>query len=807
MLSIKIFNYSRRTMAVASTCFLYLLMTCAPQALAEWEEQAGRDGQAAGRDSCTVLFDQPERTLRIIISDSSGGRVSGATVRVVCGALHREMRTDPDGISILELPPGRYYLQIEAPGFARVSRRATVLTEPDATELNLALTVAGISNAVTVTANTGYVAVGTATGTKTDTPLIETPQSISVITRDEMTQRGVQTLNEALRYTPGVSVELYGMDTRFDWLQIRGFDENQYGVFRDGSRWDSTAGRIDTYGIEEVSVLRGPSSVLYGQNNPGGLINLITKRPPSEALREIQLQFGSYNNRQVQADFGGPIGDHWRYRLTGLSRNADTQVDFVPDNRRFIAPALTWVPTENTTLTLLGDYQHDGIRWTQFLPIYGTLLPNPNGKIPVNLFTGEPGFDYVKRNQHSAGYLLDHRLNGVWSLHQNFRSSSFDYDGTTVYGTGLEPDLRTLNRLGIYYFWDSGLYTLDNRAQARFRTRGLDHSVLVGLDYSHTYGSSVNSSGAAPSIDVFNPVYGQTVGPLAVFADSDTRTVQTGIYLQDQIKFKRNWVITLSGREDWVGTRNRDFLVDSTDRQNDNKFTGRGGLVYLSEIGLAPYFSYSTSFLPTSGLDFYGNSFRPTTGRQEEAGVKYQPKLWNGFITASFFNLTQQNVKTPDPANPLNTIQLGEVRSRRFELEWVASLKTGLNLHVSYAYTNIKVTQTTIPEEIGKRVPLVADHTASALAEYTIPKGRFAGLGGGLGVRYTGDKAGNPDNSIVIPVYTLLDASLHFGWKRLRFGVNASNLTDKRYIAVCNSVAYCNFGYARNVIGNVRFRW
>jgi iron complex outermembrane recepter protein len=256
-----------------------------------------------------------------------------------------------------------------------------------------------------------------------------------------------------------------------------------------------------------------------------------------------------------------------------------------------------------------------------------------------------------------------------------------------------------------------------------------------------------------------------------------------------------------------VGARNRDFLVDSTDKQNDNKFTGRAGLVYLSELGLAPYFSYSTSFLPTSGLDFYGNSFRPTTGRQEEAGVKYQPKLWNGFITASFFNMTQRNVQTPDPVNPLNTIQLGEVRSRGFELEWVASLKSGLNLHASYAHTNIKVTQTTIPEELGKRVPLVADHTASALAEYTIPKGRFAGLGGGFGVRYTGDKAGNPDNSIVIPGYTLLDASLHFGWQRLRFGVYASNLTDKRYIAVCNSVAYCNFGYARNVIGNVRLQW
>src|SRR6185436_12112876 len=292
------------------------------------------------------------------VSDSSGAPIVGATVSLRCGTFRQDGRTTGDGAYRITAPAGPYLVEVNAPGF-EMSAETTNLTPTTGATRDFSLATGTDSSIITVTESGGFFAGSSTSATKTDAPLIEIPQSVSVITEDQMESRNVQTINEAIRYTGSVDVDTYGTETRFDWINIRGFDQSTYGLYRDNSRWQSgnVSGQIDPYMIQEVDIVKGPSSVLYGQNQPGGLVNLVTKRPPSRMLRELVINYGSFNRRQVAADFGGPLGDSttMKYRVTGLFRKSDTQVDHVPDDRWFIAPGLTFTPNNQTTWTLLAD--------------------------------------------------------------------------------------------------------------------------------------------------------------------------------------------------------------------------------------------------------------------------------------------------------------------------------------------------------------------------------------------------------------------------------------------------------------------
>ena len=790
---------------------LLLLMACPLLRTLSAQEQVKPSG--ARNAPCQIDPQSPQVRLSGTISDPSGGLIPGATVVLKCGNFRQETRSASDGTYSVSVPVGNYQVEITASGF-ELSKQQSVSVVAGAEHeqtLSLSLEIKPVGSIVTVTAPSGYVADSATTATKTDTPLIETPQSVSVITLDQMRSRNVQTLGETVRYSAGVGVDRFGADARFDWFSIRGFDESSYGLFRDNSRWQSgtVEGQIDPYMLQEVDVIRGPSSVLYGQNTPGGLVNLVTKRPQTEPSGELVFNFGSYHRKQIQGDITGPLDQnaHWRYRLTGLFRDSETQVKYVPDDRRLIAPALTWAPGNNTTLTILSDYQFDDLGWAQFLPSQGTFTANPNGRIRTDFFTGEPGYDYFHRQQWSIGYLFEHRFSDVWTVRQTSRYSKIAFDGKTAFGGGLQSDLRSLSRFGFSNNLALGLYTLDSQALAQFKTKSVEHTVLFGVDYSHL-DTKVNSGFSfAPALDVFNPVYGQTVPALFIYNRTDEPSHQTGFYAQDNIKIDKKLVITLSGREDLTKLTTRNLLAGSASEQSPSKFTGRAGITYVSDFGLAPYFSYSTSFLPTTGVNFYGVPFNPTTGTQYEGGVKYQPRESNSFITASVFQLNQRNVQTPDPANPLNTIQTGEIRARGIELEGVASVFRGLKLQSSYSYLNQEVTKTTDPTQAGKRPTLVPKQLFSFAADYTVSKGPLLGLGGNVGVRYVGTTAGDPQNTFILPAYTLLDASVRYDYKRIRLQVNATNLADKIYVPVCTSVSFCNYGYRRNIIGSISYRW
>jgi iron complex outermembrane receptor protein len=768
---------------------------------------AEKSPEAAGPPPLPCNTQGLAHTLRGTVTGPTNAAVPAATIVFTCGDGRKSTVTTGDGSFSLPLSEGTYQVSIHASGFAPLSRVITLGPNAEFAPLSFSLVLDTAVNTVTVSANSGFVPGDTLSATKTNTPLIETPQSVSVITADDLTIHNPQSVNDAIAYTPGVAPAVYGQDTRFDWITIRGFAAQSYGMFRDGLRWQSsdTSGHIEPFGLEQIDVLKGPASVLYGQSGPGGVINFVSKRPLAVPLMELEFDHGSYGRHQGRADFGGPLDRQGKvlYRMVGLLRNSNTQVDFVPDNRRFIAPSLTWDPSGQTALTFLAEWQYDRTNWEQFLPAQGSLLPNPNGVVPTHRYLGEPS-DFYRRQQWSAGYLFEHHFHHVWTLRQNFRYANISNNGDVHYGFGFgaDTDYRTLQRYASAYLMSSHIYSTDTQAEAVFHTGSVSHNVLVGEDYSNAYEQILSSSGDGGVIDVFHPVYGKTVTDYVPYSWPHSPSSQNGIYLQDQVKVKQHLIFTLGGREDWAAFRTRDTLVPgSYQRQNDSKFTGRTGVMYLTDTGFASYFSYSTSFVPTTGTNLNGVAFKPTTGKQYEVGAKYQPRNWNGFLTASFYNVTEQNVQTTDPANPDNTVQTGEVRSRGVELEGVTSLAFGLKLRAGYSYDDMVVTKAN-DASLGHRPVLVPEQTAGLLLDYTLQRTSLKGMDLGGGARYTGITAGAPDGSLSVPGYTLYDAELGYSIHGLRFAVNATNLADKHYVAVCSTIAYCNYGAARNVIGS-----
>jgi iron complex outermembrane receptor protein len=754
--------------------------------------------------SCNTPGDA--HALKGTVTDPTGAAISSANVTFLCGDQQKSVVTSASGTFSLNLLPGNYQVQIVAPGFTQLSRAVTLAAGDTYVPANFGLALGTAQNTVTVSANGGFVGEDTATGTKTDTALVEVPQSISIITGAELSTRNVQSLDQALDYTPGVSPAIYGQDPRFDWITIRGFEAQSYGLFRDGLRWQSsdTTGRIEPFDLEQIDILKGPASVLYGQSEPGGVINLVSKRPLAQPLHDLEFDAGSYNRRQGRLDFSGPLdpGGKLLYRIVGLDRNSGTQVDFLPDNRRYVAPSLTWVIGKQTALTFLGEWQYDHTNWGQFLPAYGTLLANPNGIIPINRYLGEPS-DYYKRQQWDAGYLFEHHFSDIWTLRQNFRYSNVSNSGNDHYGYGFGPDsFSVLQRFGAGYFLASHVYAVDTQLQAAFNHANLSNTILLGEDYSAAYESILSTSGPGGSINVFHPVYGQAADNFAPYSLTRSPSAQNGIYLQDQVKLRQHLIFTLGGREDWAVFRTRNlYTPGSFARQHDSKFTGRAGVTWLTNSGFAPYFSYSTSFVPTTGTNLLGVAFKPTTGTQYEVGAKYQPHGWRGFLTGSFYNVAENNVQTADPTNPLNTVQTGAVRSRGVELEGVADLYSSLKLHAGYDYDDLVVTKAN-DDTLGHRPILVPEQTASLLLDYTIPQSTLKGVNFGGGVRYIGISAGAPDGTLPVPGYTLFDANAGYTFHSVRFSVNATNVADKRYVALCDTTAYCNYGASRNVIGS-----
>ena len=668
---------------------------------------------------------------------------------------------------------------------------------------------------------TAPIVKNTGTATKTDTPLIEIPQSISVITDRQMRDRGVHGVEEALWYTAGTQGGQYGDDSRSDWTLIRGFRPARYldGLAMVDGAWTGDS-RIEPYGLERIDVLKGPASVNYGAMPPGGMLNFVSKRPTADPLREVEVQVGSYDLRQAAFDLSGPLNDSGTllYRLTGLARNSDNIVEHVHDDRYYFAPAITWTPDERNSLTVLARWQKaDTVEGGGFLPAEGSLYPGPNGTIPRSFFAGEPGGnDYIKTNQ-SLGYEFSHDFGGGTRFRQNLSYMRADVDATAggIGAFGLQDDFipgsdpgRTL--LTRYYYPrldESSSFAVDNSLAFAFDTGRVRHDMLAGLDYRRSRDDIAQAFlFGAPSLDIYNPVYGAGLTVPDFTSHTQQTQGQVGLYVQDQAKFDR-WVFTFGGRHDWVGTDTRDRIGGGRQHQSDERFAGRVGVNYLFDNGLAPYVGYSQSFQPTVGTDFDGRAFVPTTGEQVEAGLKYQPARGDLLATLAVFELTQQNTLTVDPDHTLFSVQQGETRVRGVELEGRWNLGPGFSVYGAYTHTDSEVTRSTALDTLGKQLALQPRNQASLGTDYTITTGLLAGLGFAAGVRYTGGLYGDINNLWHTPSYTLYDAAVHYDFGHWRLQLNAANLSDEKYIAVCNSGTWCYYGYPRTVTATARFQW
>ena len=647
----------------------------------------------------------------------------------------------------------------------------------------------------------GYVAKQDRLGTKIDTPIAQIPQAISVVTQDQIEDQKPRTLNEALSYTASANPNSFGFDSRYDAFYLRGFPAYHNGIFRDGLRQyngPSAWFKTEPYGIEGITILKGPASSLYGVSGPGGIVNLVTKRPKEEQFREVEMLFGGYDRYQAAFDFSGPVNEEGTilYRMTGLGRLADTDLPGYADDKAYFAPAFTFKPDEDTKLTILGEYSQSVTGSTAFFynPSYGTVS---------DLYEGDPDWNDFTNKQGRIGYEFEHRFNDVVTVRQNLRFSGVDAD---LKYSGFYP--APPDRSWGHYKEDVRNFVVDNMAQFEFDTGPVEHTAVAGFDYAW----SNYDTEAASSLVSIDDLKGQPF----YFSGSQEMN-QYGLYLHDQMEWN-DWTLFLSGRHDWVDSQSVDYLMNETD-QKDSAFSGRVALSYRTEWGIIPYANYSTSFAPNLGFVYDGVTderrvARPTKAEQIEVGVKYEIPDTNAIVSAAYFDIDQRDGVildgTFDDAGNQRQRQL-DLTSRGFELEGSASFDNGWSFIGSYTYMEMEIKKG-LPGTVGNELSSTPNHIVSLWGRYDFQEGAMKGLGLGAGVRYVGESYGDDLNTFKNEDRVFVDAALSYDFgarnpdlEGVSLQVNAKNLFDERK-PVC-TVGNCYWDEGRSVFGSLRYRF
>ncbi|MBM3070543.1 ferrichrome porin FhuA [Enterobacter sp. RHBSTW-00994] len=681
-----------------------------------------------------------------------------------------------------------------------------------------------------------------ATGTKTDTPIQKVPQSISVVTAEEMALHQPRSVKEALSYTPGVAVGTRGASNTYDYLVIRGFaadgqSQNNYldGMKMQGNFYNDAV--IDPYMLERAEIMRGPVSVLYGKSSPGGLLNMVSKRPTTEPLKEIQFKVGTDSLFQTGFDFSDAIDDDgvYSYRLTGVARSNNAQQEGKGEQRYAIAPSFSWRPDDKTTFTFLSYFQNEPeTGYYGWLPKEGTVNPLPNGdRLSTDFNEGAKNNTYT-RNQKMVGYSFDHEFNDTFTVRQNLRFAENKTSQNSVYGYGVCSDPANVysqqcaalapadkgHYLARKYVVDNEKlqnFTVDTQLQSKFATGQVDHVLLTGVDFMRMR-NDINSwfgyDDSVPLLDLYNPVnsnfdFGSKDPDNSGAYQILNRQKQTGLYVQDQAQWDKV-LVTLGGRYDWADQDSYNRVTNTTSKRDDKQFTWRGGVNYLFDNGVTPYFSYSESFEPASQTGASGNIFAPSKGKQYEAGVKYVPNDRPIVITGAVYQLTKTNNLMADPAGSFFSVEGGEIRARGVELEAKAALSASVNVVGSYTYTDAEYTTDTNYK--GNTPAQVPKHMASVWGDYTMFDGALSGLTLGTGVRYTGSSKGDPANSFTVGSYTLVDALIRYDLARVgmagsNVALHVNNLFDREYVASCFNTYGCFWGAERQVVATATFRF
>ncbi|MEI2415141.1 TonB-dependent siderophore receptor [Orrella sp. JC864] len=652
----------------------------------------------------------------------------------------------------------------------------------------------------------GYAAQRSATATKTDTPLIETPQSVTVVTREQMLDQGAANIQDALGYAAGVRSDAYGLDSRTDSVRVRGSSPDTYldGLRQAFDYYTSTT-RTEPYTLERLEVLRGPAAMLYGQGSTAGIVNMVSKRPQDTFQGEVGIQYGSHDRKQIQADLTGPLTEdgQWLYRIVALKRQADTQVDHVPDDRTVLMPSLTWRPSAATSLTLQALYQDDKSGSTsQFLPWAGMRTPNPNGRIPTRRFIGEPDHDRYDSRRRSVGWLFEHRFNDDWSFSQGYRHARNKVDYFTHYadsfslpgGWAADPDgQRIIGRYADDSITEVRIDTLDQHLQGRLRTGIVEHRLLLGVDWLQ-YRRERESGFGYSTIDAYDPVYGNFTPP-TLTEEPRFKLRQTGIYLQDQMKIGRNWIVAAGLRHD----RARSGL-DGGRTDKDQATTKRLGVMYVADNGWSPYVNYSESFTPQASTTRstpeggVPETYEPLRGEQWEVGVKHLSEDGRNLFTAAVYTLKEKNRLVPDESGPLNNVQTGKTRNNGLELEWRGQISPSVDLIAHYNYIDLDDELEGMPR-----------HQAAAWGKYRFSVAGIDGFAAGAGVRWM--SAFRDGDAPTTQSVVLWDGMVSYETRHWRYALNVNNVTDKTYVATCLSRGDCWYGARRSIVASATYRF
>lgn len=714
---------------------------------------------------------------------------------------------------------------------------------------------------------TGVRDRGTVSGTKTDTPLMQTPQSITVIDGDELERRNALSINQALTYVAGVSPnQRGGTVTRYDQMFLRGFAP---GLYLDGMRLQAgpySTPQVDFNRIDRLDVVKGPASVLYGNSTPGGLVNLTSKMPQAEALQRLEVAAGNYESQRASLDVNRPLDNdaRWQFRLLGGAQRSDGFTEMTENERFHVSPMLTFAPADATSITVIGSYQHDprGSGYSG-APAFGSVLPNPYGELPRDINTGDPHYERFDRYQRSASVLFSNAFNDNVTLRSNvrFQNTELSYRqlyvagfATTGAGANRNTDYSTITRGGGGADEDFDTLTADTGVTLRFRSGALGHNVLAGVDYQDITGENfqqfntgvtANPLTSIPNLNLFAPSYGGDLPTMdltqlsSAYTNSYTERDQVGVYVQDQIGIDRLQLIA-SGRFDWYDQDTLNKKTNVTTALKQQAFTSRLGALYEFSIGLAPYVSYSESFEPQAGATWDGLAFEPVTGRQYEVGGKYQPADVNAIFTLSAYDLRRQKVPVGHPSAGMGGIppnaqtQIGEVTIRGVEGEGRGELMSGLDLVLTVTYMDAEITQGApaagiTPSTTGTRPLGIPEWMGSAYVSYNLDRGDavggpWRGLTFGGGVRYVGGSAGTTTYAVANGAttftafetegFTLVDAVVSYDLGRaatalegFELAINAANLFDERHVSACPFNNSCYFGASRTVIGTLRYEW
>ncbi|WP_232629744.1 TonB-dependent siderophore receptor [Methylobacterium sp. Leaf118] len=677
----------------------------------------------------------------------------------------------------------------------------------------------------------GYVARTSTAGTKTAAPIIETPQSITVIGRDRIDVQQSTSASEVFQYTPGINADTYGNNSRSDnYITIRGLPAN---FFQDNLRLPLTRPyggyRVDPFTVERIEILRGPSSVLYGQGGPGGTINYVSKRPTPVPFAVLDMQAGNFEQPRVGLDFGGALNEDGSlsYRMVGVGQNSQLNGGNPFTGQRIaLAPSIAWKPDAQTSLIVFGSFLQDDTHIdSDFYPARGTVLPNPFGRISRNLWTGNRNFDKQIRTQYAIGYEFEHRFSDNLAFRQNLRYASVATSINTVYGGGgVGTDERTLGRFGIGGRNAAAAFTVDNQLQFDFAVGPTRHTVLAGVDYLNQFSFDRQDFLASGSLDLFTGARDDSLGPPSPIKREKQGIAQVGLYVQDQIKVLDRLVVTAGARYDTATNDYKDTLAaDRTGAvAKDSALSPRIGAVLLLDYGFAPYVSYSESFSvnPGSASTLFGGGsigagdgtpFAPSLGRQREAGLRYQPPGLPILLSAAAFDITQTNVVTSFGFNSYAE----DLRSKGYEMEALVDLGNGFRMIGSYTLQDVRITGSrSFPTDIGSRPVAVPDRTGAIWGDYTFLTGDLRGLRIGAGLRYNGASVGGVDSTlfpIELPIRTkeffLVDLGLSYGYENWRFSLNVRNLADRKYVTACSDQTSCFYGQERKVILGARYTW